>query len=580
MQQREALLADLKVSAYTLQAQLAAQRLSSLYADADGSRRAEVAAMGGSASANTPAWMASQASDPLALFYQRLEDVRDYHRKHSGHASSSTSVTENSNIIAANVLSTFTDDEVYGRYVDLQQGGLFEDFCNLPGVKEARFAAFSGDEVAAEYNDLSRVDYPGYLKRLAELHSNMPARTKATRQYRRYVSAVATYLAAFFQRRYPLVDAKELCDGWLADFEGAWNAGHLPGWKAAPYDNAEQAGDGGVAGAASAASVAVDSASPGSQVDLQSFQSEQQLLESLGPEGLKTQLRLRGLKQGGSPEERASRLFSVRGLRPDQYPKKLRAAPEKAAPATAVAADSATAADAQQQPSSSGAAAAPQASPTLSSSTSGGVNAAPLAYRPVDPVAAGCARLGCSGPLSSPAAAAWCEFAVCRYADLLQDVLKETRRRVEKRQTRTYAEIVAEREAEHEEATRGAPSALAAASSEGGAGAVGVVADDDEDDDEEDKPIYNPLNLPLGWDGKPIPYWLYKLHGLNMEFPCEICGGEKYRGRRDFDRHFQEWRHAAGMRALGIPNTKHFHDITKIDDAKKREFMFAQGVCV
>ena len=26
----------------------------------------------------------------------------------------------------------------------------------------------------------------------------------------------------------------------------------------------------------------------------------------------------------------------------------------------------------------------------------------------------------------------------------------------------------------------------------------------------QEKPIYNPLNLPLGWDGKPIPYWLYK----------------------------------------------------------------------
>ena len=40
-----------------------------------------------------------------------------------------------------------------------------------------------------------------------------------------------------------------------------------------------------------------------------------------------------------------------------------------------------------------------------------------------------------------------------------------------------------------------------------------------EDDEEEaDKPIYNPLNLPLGWDGKPIPYWLYKLHGLNIEY--------------------------------------------------------------
>lgn len=36
------------------------------------------------------------------------------------------------------------------------------------------------------------------------------------------------------------------------------------------------------------------------------------------------------------------------------------------------------------------------------------------------------------------------------------------------------------------------------------------------DSDEEDEFIYNPLKLPMGWDGKPIPYWLYKLHGLNQ----------------------------------------------------------------
>jgi SF3a60/Prp9 C-terminal len=37
-----------------------------------------------------------------------------------------------------------------------------------------------------------------------------------------------------------------------------------------------------------------------------------------------------------------------------------------------------------------------------------------------------------------------------------------------------------------------------------------------EDSEEEDDFIYNPLKLPMGWDGKPIPYWLYKLHGLNQ----------------------------------------------------------------
>lgn len=90
-----------------------------------------------------------------------------------------------------------------------------------------------------------------------------------------------------------------------------------------------------------------------------------------------------------------------------------------------------------------------------------------------------------------------------------------------------------------------------------------VDQDSDEDDDEK---IYNPLKLPLGWDGKPIPYWLYKLHGLGVEYPCEICGNYVYMGRKAFDKHFQEWRHAQGMRSLGIPNTRQFHEITKIDD--------------
>ena len=79
-------------------------------------------------------------------------------------------------------------------------------------------------------------------------------------------------------------------------------------------------------------------------------------------------------------------------------------------------------------------------------------------------------------------------------------------------------------------------------------------ADEEEERDGEDDegPLYNPLNLPLGYDGKPIPYWLYKLHGLGVEYKCEICGDMSYWGRRAFDRHFQEWRHAYGMRCLGV----------------------------
>lgn len=60
-----------------------------------------------------------------------------------------------------------------------------------------------------------------------------------------------------------------------------------------------------------------------------------------------------------------------------------------------------------------------------------------------------------------------------------------------------------------------------------------VTKEGNEDEEEEEERIYNPLKLPLGWDGKPIPYWLYKLHGLGVEYKCEICSDHVYMGRYD-----------------------------------------------
>ena len=101
------------------------------------------------------------------------------------------------------------------------------------------------------------------------------------------------------------------------------------------------------------------------------------------------------------------------------------------------------------------------------------------------------------------------------------------------------------------------------------AAAAGGRESDDESDSEEK--IYNPLKLPLAWDGKPIPYWLYKLHGLGVEYTCEICGNFVYMGRRAFDKHFSEARHVYGLKCLGISgagaSSGLFREITGIDDA-------------
>ncbi|KAH7474850.1 Splicing factor SF3a60-like protein [Phytophthora ramorum] len=142
------------------------------------------------------------------------------------------------------------------------------------------------------------------------------------------------------------------------------------------------------------------------------------------------------------------------------------------------------------------------------------------------------------------------EVLIRRMYELLTEVVQGTISYLELKQTRTHEELQAEIEEEEE----------------GAFSDVDVENENEEGEDEEEQ-LYNPLNLPLGWDGKPIPYWLYKLHGLGVEFKCEICGNHSYWGRRAFDRHFQEWRHAFGMRCLKIPNTKHFHDITLMRDA-------------
>jgi splicing factor 3A subunit 3 len=93
------------------------------------------------------------------------------------------------------------------------------------------------------------------------------------------------------------------------------------------------------------------------------------------------------------------------------------------------------------------------------------------------------------------------------------------------------------------------------------------VAKDKAGDGEGEEKIYNPLKLPLDWSGKPIPFWLYKLHGLGVEFPCQICGNFVYMGRRAFDKHFNETRHIHGLKCLGITNTQLFREITSIPEA-------------
>ncbi|OAF71696.1 Spliceosome-associated protein 61 [Intoshia linei] len=137
---------------------------------------------------------------------------------------------------------------------------------------------------------------------------------------------------------------------------------------------------------------------------------------------------------------------------------------------------------------------------------------------------------------------AWLECKLYHLFDYLTEQRKNTRENTERKQARTAQELIDE-ESDDE------------------------ASESEQEVETFDSVPYNPKNLPLGWDGKPIPYWLYKLHGLNIHYTCEICGDASYRGPKAFSMHFSDWRHSAGMRILGIPNSPHFANIVKIKDA-------------
>ncbi|KAH8656711.1 hypothetical protein BGZ60DRAFT_384549 [Tricladium varicosporioides] len=144
------------------------------------------------------------------------------------------------------------------------------------------------------------------------------------------------------------------------------------------------------------------------------------------------------------------------------------------------------------------------------------------------------------------------EYRTKRLAAAMSQERADTRVNVERKQGMTERERQMELDAVFAESTSAAPQA----------------GDSDSESDDDEK-IYNPLKLPLAWDGKPIPFWLYKLHGLGVEFRCEICGNYVYMGRRAFDKHFNEARHIYGLKCLGITNTTLFREITDIADAEK-----------
>ncbi|GJP36528.1 hypothetical protein CLOM_g21027 [Closterium sp. NIES-68] len=449
-------------------------RLAEVYADRDGARKDEIAALGGQGTPNPSATV-------FTTFYERLNEIREYHRRHPG-ARVVEGEVDVDEAIKDEPWVQFSGEEALGKYVDVHE--VYQQFTN------AKFGR--------------AMEYSMYLDELPQTHK-IPRNLKFTKTYRAYMLRLLEYLESFFQRTQPLQDLAKHHAKLEADFSDRWEQGQVLGWEDqglgwAGVLRGEGEGEEGAEGEGEGEGYGAKQA----VVDLSQFDTAEELLDGdlVGAGKIKEALGALGLKTGGTPRERAERLLMAKTTRfEDIHPKHF--------------------AKAFAPPKRKGG-----KSSTANGASGGG----------------GGGGGGSSGSGSVAREVALVEAKVQRLCELLEGPISETRVHVEKKAGLTYEEMAAEREEEE-------------------------VVEEEEESDEEEEEIYNPLKLPMGWDGKPIPYWLYKLHGLNQEFKCEICGNYSYWGRRAFERHFREFRHQHGMRCLGVPNTKAFHEVTVIKDA-------------
>ena len=331
---------------------------------------------------------------------------------------------------------------------------------------------------------------------------------RGNKAYKHYLQGLCEYLAGFHRRVMPLVAVEDVIRPALAKLA-----------QAALHERASAMGSG--------------------QLDLATVRSVKSL-EKLGAVRLKAELSARGLKMGGQLSALAQRLWAVKGLSPEEYPAKLKA--KQAAPIApeAAAAEAAT-------PATEGASPGETLEQLAGSSQSHDVEQ--LAWPP--------SRHGVPLIDMFPAGR-WRTLALEEAIQVLSsahhDQIDATLKRAARKHTRTFAELEADRAEEADQAALMQQAGLRTAD-------AGVS-----DSDEEGPTLYDP-NKVVDWEGKPIPYWQYKLHGMNLTFDCEICGDVRYRGPLAYHQHFSQHQHTEKLRALGIPYSDAFDGVAKIDDA-------------
>lgn len=214
----------------------------------------------------------------LTSYYDKLNKTREYYQMFPSLESQSI----NSDIVVLNTDVKFSGEEIFGKYLDLNE--LYLQFSNI-----ARQAGIEQD-------------YTQYLDRFNTFFY-LPESVKSSKQYSEYLDRLWQYLFHFFERVHPLVEFSGIINELTNDFQLKLKNGEI-----------HLSGGGG--------STSKPSKEP-QPLRLGMFNSPEEL-EVLGKDRLKEALEAIGLKCGGTVRERALRLWSVRGKKVEDYPSQLR----------------------------------------------------------------------------------------------------------------------------------------------------------------------------------------------------------------------------------------------------------------
>ncbi|KAB2598788.1 splicing factor 3A subunit 3 [Pyrus ussuriensis x Pyrus communis] len=233
------------------------EKLIEIYEDKDNARKDEIAALGGQTATGT---------NVFSAFYDRLKEIREYHRKHPVGRVVDANEEEEA-LLKEEPQIEFSGEEAFGRYLDLHE--LYNQYIN------SKFG--------------EPIEYSAYLDTISQ-PQKIPRKLKSSRQYREYMENLLAYLIYFFQRTEPLQDLDRIfLKVHINTIFFTSRNGHVQDQL--------------------------------TMIDLDYYSTVEELME-VGPEKLKEALASLGLKTGGTVQQRAERLFLTKDTPLEKLDKK------------------------------------------------------------------------------------------------------------------------------------------------------------------------------------------------------------------------------------------------------------------